>query len=218
VLVATAGTRETLVCSVIGLFRPFQSALRGETLAATGQTPWSVGILRNKIEQRLAGVEEELDRQLGAAMREAGFEPPNIHALAVSSRGLAERQILVALAKVAELSDEIERSQQESARRRPLALTGAVYGEGVVVSPEQVVRNEIDGMPDERERLLRVAAALDDELEENVRRMLDTTPPPSLELDVPDAELVEAAHRALDAQDAALVAIAAHIERRAGQE
>lgn len=69
-------------------------------------------------------------------------------------------------------------------------------------------------MAGERERVLRVAAAIDDEFSEQVEAILDECPPPPLEL--ADAELLEAAHRALDATDRALVAIAEAIERRAG--
>ncbi|MDP8908891.1 MAG: hypothetical protein M3N47_07185 [Chloroflexota bacterium] len=52
--------------------------------------------------------------------------------------------------------------------------------------------------------------AIDDDLEGRVRAILNATWPPSVALG--DAELIAAAHRAFDAHDVALVAIAAHVE------
>lgn len=64
-----------------------------------------MGVLADKVARRLAGVEEDLEQGIGASMREAGVTPPDFHVLAVGSRGLAERQVLVVLASAVELGN-----------------------------------------------------------------------------------------------------------------
>jgi hypothetical protein len=167
-----------------------------------------MGVLRDKIEQRLAGVEDEL----AGVLASMDASPLDVRALAVGSRMFMERQVLVALASAVDLQEVVEHEQQQSAARSPLALRGTVYGTGTV-TPREVLRDAIDGMPGERGQLLSVAGAVDGEVEEQVCSILAGAMVPSLETEDAGA-LAEAAHGALDAYDAALIVIADVIEQR----
>jgi hypothetical protein len=158
------------------------------------------------LERKLAGIEDEYRAFLGDA-----FGPREARALAVGSRACAGRQALVYLASLIGMGDEVTREHQATGARRLIALSVAIGRVGCV-TPAEVVCDSIDGMSCDRDTMLQVARAIDDELEDRVRAILLKTPPPPLGSD--DGG-VDAAHIALDASDVAVVAIARLIEQRA---
>lgn len=167
-----------------------------------------MGPVTERIARRLATVEQDITAVITEWM---GGVAPNPRELAVGTRGLVERQVLEVLASVVDLAQDVEREHRSIAARSPIALKGAVYGTNGVTTPE-IVRDAVDRMPADRVATLRVAAAIDGELEEKVQGILDESPPPALTL--VDRELLDGAHAALDAHDAALIAMADEIERR----
>jgi hypothetical protein len=118
------------------------------------------------LERKLAGIEDEYRAFLGDA-----FGPREARALAVGSRACAGRQALVYLASLIGMGDEVTREHQATGARRLIALSVAIGRVGCV-TPAEVVCDSIDGMSCDRDTMLQVARAIDDELEDRVRAIL----------------------------------------------